>query len=80
MIRNASKHGTLERTYFVHGHRVEERRDGAGRKTLSCECGEYARSRSSGEPWCVHAQRVAAAVSIDELLGSDGLILRPTVC
>ena len=46
----------------------------------TCDCAEYVRSRSHGEPWCVHAQRVAAAASIDQLLGSDGLTLRPTVC
>ncbi len=69
-----------QRTYFVHGHRVQETRDGSGDLSWACDCAEYVRSKSRGEPWCVHAQRVAAAASIDRLLGSEGLTLRSSVC
>jgi hypothetical protein len=68
------------RTYFVQGHRVEERRDAAGYVSLSCECADYLRTRSRGEPWCVHLQQLAAAASIDRLVDSRGLTLRSSGC
>ncbi len=69
-----------QRTYFVHGHRVQETRDGSGYLSWTCDCAEYVRSQSRGDAWCVHSQRVAAAASIDQLLGSEGLMLRSKVC
>jgi hypothetical protein len=75
-----SRRPPSQRTYFVHGHRVEERRDGSGLVLWSCDCSDYLRSTSRGEPWCVHTQRVAAAASIDRFLGSVGLTLRPSGC
>ncbi|HTW38306.1 MAG TPA: hypothetical protein VMD49_07040 [Steroidobacteraceae bacterium] len=75
-----SRRTSSQRTYFVQGHRVEERRERSGHVSLSCECADYLRSTSRGEPWCVHTQRVAVATSIDRLLGSVGLTLRPSGC
>jgi hypothetical protein len=69
-----------QRTYFIHGHRVQEMRDAAGFVSWNCDCADYSRSRSRGEAWCVHAQRVAAAASIDRSFGSVGLTLRPSGC
>ncbi len=69
-----------QRTYFVQGHRVQEMRDGSGHLAWTCECAEYVRSQARGEPWCVHMQSVAAAASIDRLLGSEGLTLPSSIC
>lgn len=71
---------SLQRTYYVRGHRVEGMRDGSGSTSWTCDCAEYLHSRSRGEPWCQHAERVAAAASIDRLLGAEGLTLSPDCC
>jgi hypothetical protein len=80
--REMQVHGvTTQRTYFVHGHRVEEFRDALGNPSWSCDCAEYRRSQSRGiEPSCAHSQRVAAAASVDRLLGAKELMLRATGC
>lgn len=70
----------LLRTYYVRGHRVEGTRDRSGSTFWTCDCVEYVRSRSVGEPWCQHAARVAAAASIDRLLGAEGLTLQADDC
>jgi len=70
----------LQRTYYVRGHRVEGMRDCTGSTSWTCDCAEYLQSRSRGEPWCQHAERVAAAASIDRLLGAEGLTLSPDCC
>jgi len=70
-----------QRTYFIHGHRVEETRDEFGVVWWSCDCAEFRRSRSPGlEATCPHTQRVAAAASVDRLLGARQLLLRATGC
>jgi hypothetical protein len=66
-----------QRTYFVHGHRVEETRHAPGYVSFTCDCAEYLRARARGEEaCCVHSQRVAAAASLDQMLGAKGLMLR----
>jgi len=66
-----------QRTYFVHGHRVEETRHAPGYVSFRCDCAEYLRAQARGEEAsCVHSQRVAAAASLDQLLGAKGLMLR----
>ncbi len=81
MERGVRRSGTsLQRTYYVRGHRVEGTRDRWGSTSWTCDCVEYLRSRSHGEPWCQHAERVAAAASIDRLLGAEGLTLRADDC
>lgn len=77
MDRASRKPGApSQRTYFVRGHRVEGMRDDSGTTAWVCDCAEYVRSRSLGDPWCPHAERVAAAASIDRFFGADGLTLR----
>lgn len=82
MARQADEQGTdRQRTYFIHGHRVEEARDALGLVTWSCDCAEYRRSQARGfESSCPHTQRVAAAASVDRLLGARELLLRATGC
>lgn len=81
MERGVGRSGmALQRTYYVRGHRVEGSRDRSGSTSWICDCAEYLRSRSLGEPWCQHAERVAAAASIDRLLGAEGLTLSPEDC
>jgi len=70
----------LQRTYYVRGHRVEGTRDRAGFTSWACDCAQYLESRSRGDPWCKHAEAVAAAASIDRLLGAEGLTLSPDCC
>jgi len=71
----------FERTYYVHGHRVQQRRLGQAGTLWICDCPEYLRSEVRGlEPSCMHAQRVAAALSIDRLAGSHELTLRAAGC
>ena len=70
-----------QRTYFVQGHRVEETRDAFGYSSWTCDCAEYARSRTrEAEPGCAHSEHVAAAASVDRLLGAKGLALRAGGC
>ncbi len=64
------------RTYFVGGHTVAVTRHAPGQVSWSCDCADYQRSRARGDAWCLHAQRVAAAASIDRLTRSEGLIQR----
>lgn len=66
----------LLRTYFVAGHRVEHQRNAFGQSSWSCDCVEYAsRGQCSGERWCQHAERVAAAAELHRLLETPKLIL-----
>ncbi len=69
-----------QRTYFVHGHRVQESRDGSGHPSWACDCPDYVRSASRGEPSCIHTQRIAGEASIDPFLESEGLTLPSSVC
>lgn len=71
---------TVQRTYYVGGHRVEGTRDRSGSTSFTCDCVQYLHSSSRGAPWCQHAERVAAAASIDRLMGAEGLTLRPDRC
>ena len=69
------------RTYYVHGHRVQETRHAAGASSWSCDCAEYQRSQLHSEDGCcAHSQRVEAAASLERLLGAKGLILRAQGC
>lgn len=69
------------RTYFVSGHRVEQKRHAFGPSSWACDCAEYRRAKADGiEPTCVHSQRVAAAFSVDRLLGARGLVMPTTGC
>jgi hypothetical protein len=64
------------RTYFVKGHRVEQYRHALGHSSWACDCADYLRLQPRGvEPGCEHLQRVAAAMSIDRLLGTRGFML-----
>ena len=71
-MESVRRSGTaLLRTYFVRGHRVQGTHDGSRFTSWTCDCAEYLHSKSCGEPWCEHADRV---------LGARGLTLSPDGC
>jgi len=70
----ADRRGFSYRTYFVSGHTVAATRHAPGEVSWSCDCAEFQRSQARGDAWCSHAQRVAAAASIDRLARSEGLV------
>jgi hypothetical protein len=64
------------RTYFVGGHRVEHVRDAQGQSSATCDCIEYLDGkRKSGQPWCQHVERIAAAEELDHLMLTPALIV-----
>ena len=70
----AKPSGARRRTYFVQGHSVATTQHLHGERSFACDCAEYVRSQARGDAWCIHAQRVAAAASIDRLLQGEGLL------
>ena len=66
--------GFAHRTYYVAGHTVAATYHAPGQISWSCDCADYLRSQARGDAWCLHAQRVAAAASVDRRARSDGLI------
>jgi len=66
----------VSRTYFVGGHRVEQLRDALGQTSASCDCHEYLDGvPRSGQRWCQHVERIAAAEELDNLLLTPALIV-----
>jgi predicted nucleic acid-binding Zn finger protein len=71
-VRSDTGQGSsAQRTYFVKGHRVEQYRHALGHSSWACDCSEYLRLQPQGlEPSCEHLRQIAAAMSIDRLLGT----------